>query len=155
MTTESRPTFPAIWMQMAVLMSMRSSCSRLRVGCVIVTPNNKQVLAVGYNGGAAGQENECASLEPGQCGHLHAEVNAALKAPADVAKVAYVTHLPCAMCAKALVNLGGLVGVHYLHDYRVRDSLDILRRAGITTARFVDPLPLVALRTGDVVVPTP
>lgn len=71
-----RPSFEMICMGIARQLAMRSSCSRLQVGCVITSVDFRKIIAWGYNGGASGLENECASLEPGQCGHLHAEVNA-------------------------------------------------------------------------------
>lgn len=106
-----RPAFEEVWLTTATVLARRSTCRRLQVGCVIVSADNRQVLAVGYNGGAAGQENDCASLEPGQCGHLHAEENACIHCAArrDEPKHVYCTDLPCVMCAKRLVNLGGVV----------------------------------------------
>jgi len=54
-----RPTFHEIYMELAKLMSRRSTCSRLQVGCAIVSQDFRHVLAVGYNGGASGQSNDC------------------------------------------------------------------------------------------------
>ena len=129
-----RPSFDEIFIDLAVSLARRSTCSRLQVGCVIVSADYHQVLAIGYNGGAAGLENECESLEPGQCGHLHAEENAVIHcdAPRSADKVVYTTNLPCKMCAKRLINLGGVRRVVYKHDYRIRDGVGLLYKANIT-----------------------
>ena len=135
-----RPSFAEIYMRMALTLAERSTCDRLQVGCVITTTDHRQVLAVGYNGSAEGLANGCESTEPGQCGHLHAEENAVISCTAarDVPKVVYTTHLPCAMCAKRLINLGGVKRVIYFEDYRVRTALDILGTAGIRTRSYVE-----------------
>ena len=46
-------------------------------------------------------------------------------------KYVFVTHLPCAACAKRLVNLGNVKKVFYARDYRLRDSIAILEVSGI------------------------
>ena len=47
-----RPTWDEYFMATAMLMSSRSACQRLRVGCVIVSGGQHQnrVVAAGYNG---------------------------------------------------------------------------------------------------------
>lgn len=128
-----RPTFDEVFLELAVSLARRSTCSRAKVGCVIVSADFHQVFAIGYNGGAAGLENDCESLEPGQCGHLHAEENAVIHcdAPRAAEKVVFTTTLPCKMCAKRLINLGGVKRVVYKNDYRLRDGVDLLHRVGI------------------------
>jgi dCMP deaminase len=136
----SRPTFEEIYSQLAGLMSQRSTCARKQVGCVIASADFRQVLGVGYNGSAAGGPNDCDRHGPdavGSCGCLHAEVNAVINchAPRGDAKVVFVTCLPCVACAKALINLGGVCKVHFKEDYRVRDSIGWLERAGIEVVK--------------------
>ncbi len=132
-----RPSFQSIYMGLARSLSKRSTCSRLQVGCVIASPDYRKVIAVGYNGGAAGQENGCESPDP-PCGHLHAEENACINCdvPRSTRKIVFCTNLPCPMCAKRLVNLGGVERVVYEEDYRIKDGLTILKRASIEVARF-------------------
>lgn len=134
-----RISFDAIYLRLAEMMAERSTCGRLQVGCVITSSDHRHVLGVGYNGGAAGLENECESDEPGKCGHIHAEMNAIINcsAPRYVDKIVYVTNLPCVMCAKGLINLGGVKRVVYLHDYRDRSGLGLLVRAGIKHEHFL------------------
>lgn len=136
----TRPSFQEIFMDMAVGLSRRSTCSRLQVGCVVASTDHRQVLALGYNGGASGQDNDCESDLPGQCGHLHAEENACIscQAPRSQPKVVYCSHMPCAMCCKRLVNLGGVERVVYRTPYRLTDGLQILARAGIGWSQLED-----------------
>jgi dCMP deaminase len=129
----TRPRFCDLMMDFAHALSARSTCARLQVGCVITSPDYRRVYAIGYNGGAAGDKNECESDVPGQCGHIHAEANAIINCDVlrSTEKFVFSTHLPCAMCSKMLVNLGGVVQVVYRHDYRLRDGVGFLERAGI------------------------
>lgn len=131
-----RPSFGSICMRLAVMISERSTCARMKVGCVIVAPDYRKVLAWGYNGGVSGGKNDCdrhGEAAVGNCGCLHAEENAVINCdvPRSTPKIVFCTHLPCAMCAKRLVNLGGVGQVNYLNDYRIRDSLVIFEAAGI------------------------
>lgn len=133
-----RPSFETIYMKLAWAMSERSTCRRLSVGCAITSWDFRRVIAVGYNGNASKLQNDCDSDTPGACGCLHAEENACINCTAsrDEPKVVFCTHLPCKMCAKRLVNLGGVVRVFYGRDYRLRDGLEILRAAGIEAVQL-------------------
>jgi dCMP deaminase len=116
----------------------------MQVGCVIASPDFRKVIAVGYNGGASGQENDCESLEPGMCGHLHAEENACINCdvPRDTYKVVYCTVMPCKMCAKRLINLGGVMAVTFETPYRLTESVDMLKKAGIRVVRYYPNNPI-------------
>lgn len=131
-----RPSWDKLWIDLAQSLSLRSTCSRLQVGAVIVTMNNQQVLGVGYNGGPRGMSNACLSLDPGSCGHLHAEVNAALKAEYSIhGKKMYVTTQPCYLCAVVIIN-SGISEVIYRDTYRVSDGLNLLKEAGISVTQY-------------------
>ncbi len=133
-----RPTFEEIYLKLAVTLSARSTCKRLKVGTVITSTDFRKVLAVGYNGNASGLPNACDREEPGNCGCLHSEENAVINcdSPRFVEKVVFVTHLPCVQCAKRLINLGNVKRVIYHQDYRVRDSLDLLNSVGILATQM-------------------
>ena len=125
-------------MDFAESIARRSTCKRLQVGTVITTTDYRKVLAVGYNGNATGFPNCCDSDEPGNCGCLHSEENAVINcdSPRHVEKYIFVTHLPCIMCAKRIVNLGNVKKVVYKSDYRIADSVEALRKAGIEVERL-------------------
>ena len=71
--SDNRPSWDDIWMDFAGLISKRSYDPRYRVGAVVVTMVNTQVLSVGYNGNYSGGPNEVESEEPGHSGFIHAE----------------------------------------------------------------------------------
>lgn len=128
-----RPSFPEIYLLLAQTLAERSTCGRLKVGTVITSTDYRKVLAVGYNGNATGLPNCCDRDEPGNCGCLHSEENAVINcdAPRFIEKYVFVTHLPCVQCAKRLINLGNVKAVFYGQDYRIRDSVELLRSVGI------------------------
>jgi deoxycytidylate deaminase len=51
--------------------------------------------------------------------------------PRYIDKFVFVTHLPCAPCAKRLINLGNVRKVFYGSDYRTRDSVALFGQVGI------------------------
>ena len=136
MSNQTRPTFETIYMRLAHELAKRSTCARLRVGTVITSTDFRKVLAVGYNGNATGLPNRCDSDEVGNCGCLHSEENAIINcdAPRETPKLVFVTHLPCAMCAKRLINLGNVQTVYYASTYRNLAAIELLGRAGINVA---------------------
>jgi len=130
---KNRPRFEDIYMRLALMLSRRSTCSRLQVGCVITSLDYRYVYGVGYNGNATGMKNACDREEVGNCGCLHAEENAVINctAPRDAPKLVFCTNLPCPMCSKRLINLGGVHKVYYHLDYRIHDGLDMFDAACI------------------------
>ena len=137
MNKNLRPTWNSVWMTMAETIAQRSHHPTFKVGALIVTSDNTQVLSLGYNGNAAGMSNVPQSEAPGCSGLLHAEINALLKLdynnPKD--KVMYLTLSPCEYCAKAIVN-SGIKKVVYKKDYRNLDGISILKSAGIEVERI-------------------
>ena len=133
-----RPSWDEVWIQTASIISKRSYDSRHKVGAVIVTEDNTQVLAVGYNGNYSGGPNHPESDVPGESGMIHAEINALLKLDynSPKKKKMYVTLSPCRMCAKAIIN-SGISEVIYNESYRDLSGLDLLKSAGVQTRQFV------------------
>ena len=133
----TRPTWDEVWMKTAENIAERSYDPRHKVGAVVVTEDNTQVLAVGYNGNYAGGPNRVESVIPGESGMLHAEINALLKMDYNnpKKKKMYVTLLPCRMCAKAIVN-SGISEVIYKDLYRDESSIEILEEMSIQTRRL-------------------
>lgn len=133
-----RPTFEEVYMQFAISISQRSTCSRLQVGAVITTIDYRKVLAIGYNGNASGLPNKCDSEETGKCGCLHAEENTVINcdSPREVKKIFFSTHLPCVMCAKRIINLGNVKRVIFKETYRIQDSISMLYDVGIDVYRL-------------------
>lgn len=128
----SRPHWHQSWMDIAKVIAERSYDPRLKVGAIIVSSDNTQMLSVGYNGNYKGGPNEHESSEPGQSGFIHAEINALLKCDYNFPKLKhmYVTHSPCRQCAKCIIN-GGISSLVYDIPYRDTSGLDLLKSAGV------------------------
>lgn len=133
--TERIPLYE-VYMRMAEELAKRSTCSRLQVGTVVTDANLENVLAIGYNGNAKGLPNRCDSTVPGNCGCIHSEVNALVKAPGGVKdKVVFVTDSPCIMCAKLMIN-SGVTHVFYRRKYRDPSGVELLVSAGVTPVHY-------------------
>ncbi len=84
-----RPDWGSYFMEIANIVSMRSTCLRRNVGAVIV--KDKRILATGYNGAPSGLKHclevgclrETLKVPPGErhelCRGLHAEQNAIIR----------------------------------------------------------------------------
>ena len=130
------------FMSMSLLISIRSPCNRLHVGCIIV--NDRRVISSGYNGFLPGHPHESIVIDNHEQAIIHAEQNAI----SDAAKrgvslngsVAYITHYPCLTCAKLLVS-SGINEIKYLDDYK-NDPLvsTILSQSGIRVLKCVTEL---------------
>ena len=132
----SRIPLYEVYMRMAEELAKRSTCSRLQVGTVVTDANLENVLAIGYNGNAKGLPNKCDSTVPGNCGCIHSEVNALVKAPGAVKdKVVFVTNSPCVMCAKLMMN-SGVTHVFFRKAYRDPSGTELLTNAGVTPVLY-------------------
>ncbi len=117
-----RPSWDSYFMAAALLISSRSACERLHVGCVLVSSGKhpNRLIAAGYNGFLPGTPHSSCVRD----GHEQATVHAEQNAIADAAKrgvsvmgaTAYITHFPCINCAKVLAS-AGIGQIKYLHDY--------------------------------------
>ena len=126
--TIARPGIDNYFMNIALMVSSRSTCLRRKVGSVIV--RGKQIVSTGYNGAPKGLEHcldiRCAreGVPSGErselCRGAHAEQNAinfsARYGIAIEGATVYTTHLPCSWCAKSIVN-AGIRRVVFFHDY--------------------------------------
>ena len=123
-------------MKFALLLSSRSTCERLRVGCIITSSDFQRVYSYGYNGNAKGFTNGCDSSEIGECGCIHAEANALIKCSImDPRKVIFLTQSPCKMCAKMIVN-SGASRVYYYSKYRSDEGLVALLKGNIMVSKL-------------------
>ncbi|HPP94539.1 MAG TPA: cytidine/deoxycytidylate deaminase family protein [Spirochaetota bacterium] len=125
-----RPSWDSYFMKIAEDVATRSTCLRRKVGAVIV--KDKRILTTGYNGAPSGishcTEETCLrtkfNVPSGErhelCRGLHAEQNAIIQAAYYGVSVKggkiYVTHQPCSICTKMLINSGIEVFI-YRHPY--------------------------------------
>ncbi len=127
------------YLRMALIWAENSYCERRKVGALVV--KDKAIISDGYNGTPSGFENVCEDDNNVTKPYvLHAEANAITKLArsnnsSDGATM-YITASPCIECAKLIIQ-AGVKRVVYGENYRLRDGLDLLERAGIETI-FVD-----------------
>lgn len=138
--TKLRPDIDEYFLEIAKVVSTRSTCLRHKVGAVLV--RDKQILSTGYNGAAAGAKDclELGCLRDQQkiksgtrhevCRAIHAEQNAiiqsALHGVTTQGATMYCTHTPCILCAKIMVNAGikRIVCIHSYPDDEPRKLFD-------------------------------
>ena len=135
-----RPDWDQIWIEFAQSIAKRSVDPKHKVGSIIVNSENTQVLSIGYNGDHKGGPNRRESLETGQSGFIHAEINSLIKLDYNnpCKKKMYLTLSPCPVCAKAIVN-AGIKEVIYSEYYRHGEKgIKILNDAGIKVINKVN-----------------
>lgn len=140
----TRPSWDEYFMEMAEVAEKRSTCTRRRVGAVIVKDN--RIMATGYNGvptgimhcGERGCLREQLNVPSGQrhelCRGLHAEQNAIIQAAHLGQSIAggtlYCTTQPCVICAKMIIN-AGIKRIVIKQGYPDDLSLEMLNEAGL------------------------
>ncbi len=144
----SRPSWNEYFLEMAKLVSKRSTCLRRQVGAVAV--RDKRVLATGYNGAPSGLAHcidigcirEKLKIPSGQrqelCRGLHAEQNVIIQAAIhnlDLKEsILYVTNQPCVTCAKMLISVG-VKEIVILDGYPDELARRMLKEAGVKIRR--------------------
>lgn len=133
-----REPWDSFFLKMALLISTRSTCTRVQVGAVLTL--DKRVISTGYNGTPAGDEH-CSSLDSkdhaefSRKNELHAELNALLFSArhgnATLGAVLYLTLSPCIACAKAILQAGVVRVVYGTRYDRETDGIEFLIRHGV------------------------
>ena len=138
--------------EMANYVGTWSSCyqENRQVGAVIV--KDKRIIATGYNGAPSGVQSckdkgEClrkklnipSGTRHETCYAVHAEQNAICQAAKMGASVEgatiYVTHKPCTICTKLIIN-AGIKKVMYNNGYPDEFSVQLLNEAGIELVKY-------------------
>lgn len=111
--------------------STLSTSSKLKVSAIAFRKDFKNIAAFGYNGSYknalinadTGTEEE--SLLPGYSGFVHAEMNMIAKFREHDPEnyIVFLTHSPCAVCAKLLIN-ADFRYIFWKNDYRQTSHLD-------------------------------
>ena len=143
-TKDSRPTWDEYFLDIANLVSKRSTCLRRRVGAVLV--KDKRILATGYNGAPSrithcsvtGCLREKLKIPSGErhelCRGLHGEQNAFLQAALHGTSLKgaslYCTTQPCIICAKMIIN-AGIKEIVIKGDYPDKMAREFLREAKV------------------------
>lgn len=130
--------FDRSYLEMAKVWARNSYCTRRKVGAIIV--KDKMIISDGFNGTPSGFENICED-EDGKTKPyvLHAEANAISKVAKSgnnsAGATLYVTDAPCMECSKLIIQ-AGIKRVVYMIEYRVRDGIELLERAGIEVTKY-------------------
>jgi len=157
-----RPSWDEYFMRMAYLVSTRSTCTRRKVGAVIV--KDKRILATGYNGPPKGLAHcdvtgcirEDLNVPSGErhelCRGLHAEQNAIIQAAVHGVSIRnatiYVTNHPCVVCAKMLIN-AEIKEIVYAEGYPDDLAQLMLLESDIRVRKFTLPQEEVAKILGE------
>lgn len=121
------------YLRMARIWAENSYCERRKVGALIV--KDKMIISDGYNGTPSGFENICED-ETGLTKPyvLHAEANAITKVAGSTndssGATIFITASPCLECAKLIIQ-SRIKRVVYEDEYRLKDGVELLKRAGI------------------------
>ena len=125
--------FDKSYLEMAHVWAKNSYCKRRQVGALLV--KERMIISDGYNGTPSGFENVCED-EQGLTKQyvLHAEANAITKVAksnnSSEGATRYITDSPCVECSKLIIQ-AGISRVVYDREYRVKDGLELLKRAGV------------------------
>ena len=115
----NRPTWDEYFTKIVKATRERSSCERLKVGCLLIREN--RIISQGYNGFLPG----CVHKSIVRNNHEQATVHAEQNAICDCAKrtvscegcTAYITHYPCIICTRILLA-SGIEKIKYIEDYK-------------------------------------
>ena len=144
MGIQIRLSIDKYFMDIANVVSSRSTCLRLAVGAIIV--KDKQIIATGYNGAPKGLPH---CLDIGcirnnkkilsgtmieYCRAVHAEQNAIIQAGIHGVSIKdstiYCTHQPCVLCAKMIIN-ARIKKVVYQNSYSDKRALKFMKEAKV------------------------
>jgi dCMP deaminase len=143
-----RASWDEYFMNIARVVSSRSTCPRKSVGAVIV--RDKTILSTGYNGSIRGMPH-CTEaghmMENGHCvATIHAESNAILQAARNGVMIdggtIYVTASPCWNCFKEVAN-SGIRRIVYGEFYRDERIFSVAATLRIELCHLAGPGPSV------------
>lgn len=146
-----RPSWDEYFLEIARIVSKRSTCLRRKVGAVIV--KDRRILSTGYNGTPSGIKHcaqvgclrEKLKIPSGErhelCRGLHAEQNVLLQAAlygiSLRGSTLYVTNQPCIICTKMIIN-AGIEEVIIVGNYPDKMAREFLDEAGIKVRKVRD-----------------
>ncbi len=145
----NRPSWDETFIDVAKVVSKRSTCLRRKVGAVLVRDN--KILTTGYNGApkglphcnVAGCLREKLKVPSGErhelCRAVHAEANAIIQAAlhgvGTQGATMYVTVAPCSMCARMIIN-AGINKVIFCGDYPDSYTENLFKEADIEFIKY-------------------
>ena len=142
------------FIEMAEVVGSWSSCYQegRQVGAVVV--KDKRILTTGYNGAPSGidscaergvclrrERNIASGTMQEVCYAVHAEQNAIIQAAklgvSLEGATMYVTHQPCVICTRMILN-SGIKKVVYKNGYPDAFALELFAQSGVELVKFED-----------------
>lgn len=147
-----------MFMGMAKVAALRSTCFRLNVGAILVHDNN--VISIGYNGAPSGEPHcggdRCEHFDGGACRVTHAERNALQRARYPELLVGlslYTTHAPCVGCADLLCRVMDGGRIFYEIPYRDPTGLNRVIQSQLQVYRIQPSGYIIDARTNELTNP--
>lgn len=135
------------FMNIAIEVAKRSTCTRRKIGAIIVSDVG-EIKSSGYNGNPRGlphcDEMGCIRDKLGipsgtrleTCTAVHAEQNALIQAGTNSrGSTLYSTIVPCPICARMILN-AQIARVVYIGDYADLSGVELLKQAGMRITRL-------------------
>jgi len=145
---ETKPNWDDYFMNVAKVVSQRSSCSARQIGAILV--RGKQIISTGYNGtprgikncnegGCAKRTEETSGKDLDKCSCCHAEENTIIQAALNGIKTEgstlYTTFTACTQCSKMIIN-AGIKRIVADKDYPDEMGTQLLKDAGIELIKY-------------------
>jgi deoxycytidylate deaminase len=118
-------------MNLLYAISLRSTCKKYKVACIIVNADEKNIISFGYNGTPTNRihcENDENEEHFGET-ELHAEINALAKIRGEYTDLdIWVTHKPCLACAKTIISFKkryGISRIYYIYEYKDKCNKEV------------------------------
>lgn len=135
------------FMNIAIEVAKRSTCTRRKIGAIIVSDVG-EIKSSGYNGNPRGlphcDEMGCIRDKLGipsgtrleTCTAVHAEQNALIQAGTNSrGSTLYSTIVPCPICARMILN-AQVARIVYIGDYSDLSGVELLKQAGAKVTRL-------------------
>lgn len=141
----NRPSKDAYYMGIATAVAARGTCSRAKVGAIVV--KGDVMVASGYNGAPRGARHcehaDGGDMENGHCSRaVHGETNtianAARNGSSVVGGTLYCTATPCYRCAPLVIQAGivrVVIGASYRPDER---AFKTFAECGVTVEQLLE-----------------
>lgn len=163
MIGNDRPSKDEYFMFIANAVSTRGTCSRRKVGAVLVRDGH--IISTGYNGAPEGLGHcidEGCEVEHGHCVRcVHAEANALIQAGhvggITSGAILYTTTNPCRRCMALIINarIKRIVyAEHYIDASHEKDenawSLSVAKKLGIDMVYCPFPSGVITIKTSSI-----
>ena len=116
----NRPSWEEYYKTIVTVTSTRSSCERLKVGCLLIKDN--RIISQGYNGFLSGCPHESIVENNHEQATVHAKRGVSCNG-----STAYITHYPCINCMKILCA-SGITNIKYINDYKNDKNVEKLSK---------------------------